>query len=193
APIPEGKRRAKWEIDPSTASPGETVILSKRNELGKKLSNLANLPIVLDEVTYGSVESLWQCLKFPDPELADDPRLTKGEIWWGQTRASIAASKAWQVKRIGTWANGRMRSLRINWVSYRGRRMDYHTAEKGEHYLLIKRAIRAKLEQHPDALELLRSTGSLRLLPDHDIGSDADPAWRFHEILMELRAELFSN
>ena len=45
--------------------------------------------------------------------------------------------------------------------------MKYWSLEKGEHYRIIVAAMRAKLEQNPKVKQILLSTGTLILLPDH--------------------------
>ena len=44
--------------------------------------------------------------------------------------------------------------------------------------------------QNPKVQEVLEKTRGLKLLPDHHVGKDAPPAWRYYEIWMELRDSL---
>ena len=83
-----------------------------------------------------------------------------------------------------------MEKMGINWVTYQGKQMAYRTPEKGDHYRVILRAMRAKLAQNPEVRRLLLATGDLVLKPDHDQGEHPPPAWRYCEIWMMLRTEL---
>ena len=57
---------AGWEIPPQAADRAKLeVVLSKRNELGQ-FSNLQAAQFYLDDDRYGSVEGLWQALKYPE-------------------------------------------------------------------------------------------------------------------------------
>ena len=80
----------------------------------------------------------------------------------------------------------------IDWVTFEGRRMPYRSRNKGEHYRLIVEAMRAKLAQNPAVRQILLSTGSLILLPDHIQEPNAPPEWAYFRIWMELRTELQS-
>jgi predicted NAD-dependent protein-ADP-ribosyltransferase YbiA (DUF1768 family) len=174
-----------WEILPQEAGPGE-VILSKRHELGL-LSNFAATPFTLRGKTYASVEGLWQMMKYP--EGADDPRAATG-IEWKYTRDQVAQMVSFAAKRAGTLAEANMTKLGIDWVSFEGQRMPYRPATPGEHYRLIVEATRAKVEQNPEVKRVLLSTGDLVLRPDHKQEPDAPAAWRYFDILMEIRGEL---
>jgi predicted NAD-dependent protein-ADP-ribosyltransferase YbiA (DUF1768 family) len=83
-----------------------------------------------------------------------------------------------------------MKKLGIAWVSFEGRRFEYRPETPGEHYRLIVEATRAKIEQNAEAQRVLLATGNLVLKPDHAQRSDAPAAWRYHEILTMIRAEL---
>jgi hypothetical protein len=67
--------------------------------------------------------------------------------------------------------------------------MSYRVPEKGAHYKLIRRALRAKHDQNTEVKRLLKATGDLILRPDHDQGADVPPAWKYFEIWTEMRAE----
>jgi predicted NAD-dependent protein-ADP-ribosyltransferase YbiA (DUF1768 family) len=181
-PVPR-EQPAAWEILPQDAAPGE-VILSKRNELGL-LSNFAATPFEFHGKKYASLEGFWQAMKYP--ESADDPR-TKVE--WQFTRDQVAQMTGFDAKRAGDLASENMKKLGINWVSFEGKRFEYRLKTPGEHYCLIVEATRAKVDQNPNVKRLLLATGTLVLKPDHRQESDAPAAWRYYEILMEIRAEL---
>ena len=175
-----------WEILPQDAKPGE-VILSKRTELGV-LSNFAATPIEIDGKKYPGLEGFWQMMKYP--EGPKDERNKFPRLEWKYTREQVAQMLGFDAKRAGTLAEHNMKKMNINWVTYEGRKIPYRVNEKGEHYKLIRRAMRAKLDQNPEVKKLLKATGDLILKPDHDQGADVPPAWKYFDIWMEIRTEL---
>jgi predicted NAD-dependent protein-ADP-ribosyltransferase YbiA (DUF1768 family) len=185
APVPEDQK-AVWEILPQAARPGE-VILSKRNELGI-LSNFAGTPFTLRGEHYASVEGFWQTMLYP--EGPGDPRATASGIWWAHTREDVARMTAFEAKDAGAAAEKNMRKMGIGWVTFEGKRMEYRSMKKAEHYWLIVEAMRAKLEQNPKVREILLATGDLVLRPDHIEEPDAPPEWQYFRIWMEIRSEL---
>ena len=184
-PIPEANKSA-WEILPQAAKPGE-VILSKRNELGI-LSNFAATPFTLQGKSYASVEGFWQMMLYP--EGPSDPRATFAGIQWKHTREEVGRMTAFQAKDAGALAEANMKQMNIDWVTFEGKRMRYWSMEKGEHYNLILAAMRAKLEQNPRVKEVLLSTGTLTLRPDHFQEENPPPEWRYFELWMQIRGEL---
>jgi endonuclease/exonuclease/phosphatase family metal-dependent hydrolase/predicted NAD-dependent protein-ADP-ribosyltransferase YbiA (DUF1768 family) len=184
-PVPK-EGAPDWEVLPQEAGPGE-VILSKRNELGL-LSNFTPTTFTLDGRTYASVEGFWQMMLFP--EGADDPRASAPGLQWKHTRDQVALMTAFTAKSAGDAAWDNMKKMGIDWVTYQGRRMPYYEVGKGEHYQLIVRAMRAKLEQNPEVKRVLLATGDLKLRPDHHQPADAPPSWRYFDIWMQLRDEL---
>lgn len=176
-----------WEIAPQAAdrSKGE-VVLSKRNELGQ-FSNLGTAAFVLDGQAYGSVEGLWQGMKYP--ETKDDERIKDG-IEWPFSRQQVFAMSGFEAKHAGDVANANMKKLGIKWLTYLGQKMVYNGADAEQHYELILRACRAKLAQNPELTKLLLSTKNLVFLPDHKQTPDSLPAYKYHEIYMKLRSEL---
>jgi len=62
--------------------------------------------------------------------------------------------------------------------------------EKGVHYRIIVAAMRAKLEQNTKVKEILLSTGTLVLRPDHYQEKNPPAEWEYFQIWMELRSEL---
>jgi predicted NAD-dependent protein-ADP-ribosyltransferase YbiA (DUF1768 family) len=175
-----------WEILPQAAGPGE-VILSKRNELGL-LSNFAPTPFTFRGKRYASVEGFWQMMKYP--EGADDPRTNSPAVQWRYTRDEVAQMTAFDAKRAGDLAEKNLMQLGITWVSFEGERLEYRPAEPGKQYQLIVAAMREKFRQNPEVQKVLRATGDLILRPDHRQEPNAPAAWRYHDIWMQLRAEL---
>lgn len=178
-----------WEILPQAAGPGE-VILSKRNELGL-LSNFAPTPFTFRGQRYASVEGFWQMMKFP--EGANDPRTNSPGVIWRFTRDQVAQMAAFEAKRAGDLAEKNLMQLGITWVSFEGKQMEYRPAKPGEHYRLIVAAMREKVRQNPEVKKVLLATGDLTLRPDHQQDPNAPAAWRYYDIWMQLRAELWKQ
>ena len=184
-PVPEANK-PDWEILPQAAKPGE-VILSKRNELGI-LSNFAPTPFTLYGKRYASVEGFWQMML--DPEGPDDARAHFPGITWLHTREDVARMTAFDAKNAGDLGEQNMKKMNIDWVTFDGKRIKYWSMKKGEHYRLIVAAMRAKLKQNPKVKEILLSTGSPVLLPDHYQEENPPAEWRYFQIWMDLRSEL---
>jgi predicted NAD-dependent protein-ADP-ribosyltransferase YbiA (DUF1768 family) len=184
-PVPV-KGAPAWEILPQAAGPGE-VILSKRNELGL-LSNFAPTPFSFHGKRYASLEGFWQMMKYPED--AQDPRASFPGLHWTFTREQVAQLTGFAAKRAGDLANTNMVKMGINWVSFEGKRMEYRPAMPGAHYQLIVEATREKVRQNPEVRKVLLATGDLVLKPDHHQEPDAPAAWRYYEILTQIRTEL---
>jgi predicted NAD-dependent protein-ADP-ribosyltransferase YbiA (DUF1768 family) len=184
-PVPTNGAPA-WEILPQAAAPGE-VILSKRNELGL-LSNFAPTPFKFRGQRYASLEGFWQMMKYP--ENAADPRATFPGITWTNTRAEVALMTAFTAKHAGDVAEKNMKMMGIDWVTFEGKRLEYHASGKSEFYKLIVAATREKVCQNPDVQKVLLSTGDLILKPDHYQETNAPAAWHYFDILMQIRTEL---
>jgi predicted NAD-dependent protein-ADP-ribosyltransferase YbiA (DUF1768 family) len=176
----------RWEILPQAAGPGE-VILSKRNELGI-LSNFAPTPFEFRGKKYASLEGLWQSMKYP--EGPDDPRAIAEGVHWPHTRDEVAQMTSWDAKRAGDVGDAIMHKLGIDWVTFEGKQLEYRPAKPGEHYKLIVEATREKVRQNPRVERVLLSTGNLVLRPDHHQGRNPPAAWRYYEILSDIRREL---
>jgi predicted NAD-dependent protein-ADP-ribosyltransferase YbiA (DUF1768 family) len=187
-PVPEDQK-ASWEILPQAAKPGE-VILSKRNELGI-LSNFAATPFTFRGRRYASIEGFWQMMLYP--EGPGDPRATAAGIVWPHTREEVAQMVAFEAKDAGTAAEENMRKMGIDWVTFEGKRIQYRSKTKSDHYRVIVAAMRAKLEQNPKVRVILLKTGDLILLPDHIEEPDPPAEWLYFRIWMELRSELQRN
>ena len=161
--------------------------MSKRHELGL-LSNFAGTPFEFHGKRYASVEGFWQMMKYP--EGADDPRATFAGVDWKHTREQVGQMVSFEAKRAGDEGSANMKKMGIDWVTFEGRRMPYRPKEPGEHYRLIVEATWAKVRQNTDVRRVLLSTGDLVLRPDHHQEADSPAAWRYYEILMEIRREL---
>jgi predicted NAD-dependent protein-ADP-ribosyltransferase YbiA (DUF1768 family) len=184
-PVPTNGAPA-WEILPQAAGPGE-VILSKRNELGL-LSNFAPTPFTFHGQRYASLEGFWQMMKYPENE--QDPRATYPGLHWAFTREQVAQLTSFDAKHAGDLANTNMAKMGIDWVSFEGQRMEYRPATPGAHYRLIVEATREKVRQNPEVRKILLATGNLILKPDHQQGPNPPAAWRYYDILMQIRTEL---
>lgn len=180
-----------WEILPQEAGPGE-VILSKRTELGV-FSNFAATPFSYRGKTYASVEGFWQAMKYP--EGPDDPRAQHPGIEWKYTRDQVAALTAFEAKTAGDHANENMKKMGIAWVSFEGVRVEYKGSpqDQRKHYRWVFGAIQAKVLQNPAVKALLLKTQGLVLKPDHKQDPQSPPAYRYHEILMRIRAALLKD
>jgi predicted NAD-dependent protein-ADP-ribosyltransferase YbiA (DUF1768 family) len=184
-PVPvEGK--PDWEILPQEARRGE-VILSKRNELGL-LSNFAPTPFTYRGQRYASLEGFWQMMLYPEDK--DDPRAKFPGLVWKYTREQVAQLTSFEAKAAGTLAEENMRRMGIKWVSFEGQRFEYKPAVPGEHYRLIVAATWEKVRQNAEVKRVLLATGDLILKPDHYQEADAPAAWRYYEILTQIRTEL---
>jgi hypothetical protein len=185
APVPKEGAPA-WEILPQEAGAGE-VILSKRNELGL-LSNFAATPFDFRNKRYASLEGFWQMMKYPEGE--DDPRVKFPGVEWKFTREQVAGLVGFEAKNAGTLADAIMKKMQITWVTFEGKQFEYRPDQAGEHYRLIVEATQAKVQQNPEVRKVLMATGDLILKPDHHQEANAPPAWRYYEILTQIRDEL---
>ncbi len=110
------------------------------NETAKILSNLAETPFELDGAKYSSVEGFWQSLKFP-----------KGS----EERRNISELSGKEAKKAGKSATN------ITEISYLGKKI---ISGFDEHKKLMKRALKAKFEQNPEAMKILLATGDALLI-----------------------------
>jgi hypothetical protein len=139
-------------------------------EIGRKASNFAHTPFTLDGVEFGSIESFYVWLLLSTTATAN--RLNRLRPMWG-LHAKRMAPKA-----------------RPEVVVYRGEVMKLGGPE---HLALIKRALRAKFDAHPDiAMEFVASAP--RPL-EHDTGHPDKPGAEFPRetfcrLLTEVRDEL---
>jgi predicted NAD-dependent protein-ADP-ribosyltransferase YbiA (DUF1768 family) len=184
-PVIDPKKPA-WEVLPQEAGPGE-VILSKRNELGW-LSNFAPTPFVFRGHRYASLEGFWQMMKYPEGRR--DPRAKFPGLEWKYTREQVAQMSSFEANKAGALASENMTKMGITWVSFGGKHFEYKPAVPGQHYKLIVAATWAKVKQNSEVKKVLLATGDLILKPDHRQEPGAPAAWRYFEILMEIRTEL---
>ena len=175
-----------WEILPQEAGPGE-VILSKRNELGL-LSNFAATPFDFRGKRYASLEGFWQMMLYP--EGPDDARARFPGLEWRYTREQVSQMTSFEAKAAGTLAEENMKRMGITWVSFEGEQIEYRPATPGKHYQLIVAATREKVRQNPEVRRVLLATGRLVLKPDHHQEVGAPAAWRYNEILTQIRDDL---
>ncbi len=181
--VPREQLRS-WEISPDSVEP-PYVILSKRNELGL-LSNFAATPFVLDDKRYGSLEGFWQSLKYPE----DHQDIRYPLARWPYKREDVEKMEAFEAKKAGDFGSKVMKKNNINWVTYQSKKMEYKEPGRGKFYQIIRRAMKAKVDQNPQVKEVLRKTGNLILLPDHKQGENPPEAWQYHKIYMEMRNSL---
>jgi hypothetical protein len=175
-----------WEILPQEAGPGE-VILSKRNELGL-LSNFAATPFTFRGKHYASLEGFWQMMKYP--EGPNDEHAKFPGLVWKYTRQQVGELTSFDAKAAGTLADQNMKKMGITWVSFAGQRIEYRPALPGKHYRLIVAATREKVWQNPEVRKVLLATGDLILKPDHHQKPNPPAAWRYYEILTQIRTDL---
>ncbi len=150
----------------------ELNVFSKSSEpLARALSNFAHTPFELDGVQYASVEAFYQSLKFEDPH-----KRAEIALLWGNY-AKAAAKRAEPAKQ----------------TTYMGTTISLGSAE---HYALLERAIRAKLEQNPVIMRVFLESKSRPII--HETGrttkSQADispfPSHEFTHLLTKIREDL---
>lgn len=187
-PVPK-EGAPEWEILPQEAGSGE-VILSKRHELGL-LSNFAATPFIFRGKHYASLEGFWQMMLYPEIAASmNDPRAMFPGLEWKYTREQVAEMTSFEAKNAGSLAEENMKRMGITWVTFEGRQIEYRPAEPGEHYRLIAAATWEKVRQNSEVRKALLATGDLILKPDHHQEPNAPAAWRYYEILTEIRTEL---
>lgn len=135
------------------------------------------------------MEGLWQSLKYPESEITTDPRHEMEG--WSHTRSEVEQMVGSEAKKAGNSANKIYAKYQFKNISWDGKFFDYKDFKEGSefHFLLIKRALRAKLDQTPGLWALLMKTGCLKLRPDHAITDKDPPAYHHYKIFMELRRE----
>lgn len=134
--------------------------------IGKALSNFARRPFVLDGKQYESVEGFYQGLKWSDPV----------------KRAEVAQLSGPEAKSAG-------RGSKATSFEYEGKTIDFRSPE---HYALMKRAIKASLEQNPAILEEFQATSPRPM--EHKTGRRENPksgypSAEFIKTLLEVRSE----
>ncbi len=134
--------------------------------IGKVLSNFARRPFTLDGKQYESVEGFYQGLKWSDPV----------------KRAEVAQLSGPEAKSAG-------RGSKATSFEYEGKTIDFRSPE---HYALMKRAIKASLEQNPAILQEFQATSPRPL--EHKTGrrenpNSGYPSAEFIKSLLEVRTE----
>lgn len=186
-PFPE-EEKYSWEILPQKYKKSDDkVILSKRNELGL-LSNFAATPFIFEGNPVNSLEGLWQGMKYPDPDLLNDPREKLFNKLPSRTYVQgLVGLEAW---RAGREADIILKKNGINWISHNGEKIFYKGKDKKKHYEIIRNASRAKVDQNALVKEVLMETGDLKLFPDHIQDSDATDAYKYFNIYELIREEI---
>jgi predicted NAD-dependent protein-ADP-ribosyltransferase YbiA (DUF1768 family) len=100
---------------------------------------------------------------------------------------------AFEANAAGALASKNMEKMGVTWVSFEGRHFEYKPAVAGAHYKLIVEATWEKVKQNPEVKKVLLSTGDLILKPDHHQEPNAPAAWKYFEILMQIRTELLKH
>ena len=140
-------------------------------EIGQRLSNFAHTPFELDGVSYASVEGFYVSILTQSSE----SRRNKVRGLWGfRAKREMPARKP-EVFRYGS---------------------DEIRLGSKEHHALVKRAIRAKLEAHPDIAQQLVATHPRPII--HETGHPDPPGAEFPKdvlcrILSELREEFAAS
>ncbi len=124
------------------------------------------------------------------PEGPNDPRAKFPGLEWKFTREQVAQMVSFEANHAGALASDNMKKMNIDWVSFEGKRFEYRPVVPGEHYKLIVSATWEKVKQNPEVKKVLLSTGDLILKPDHHQEPNAPAAWRYYEILTQIRTEL---
>ena len=107
------------------------------------------------------------------------------------SRDEVEKMVGFEAKRAGSLASKLMKKYEVNFVTYKGKKIPYRVNKKGEHYNLIKKMMRAKVDQNKKVKTILYSTKQLILLPDHHSkGSFTPPAWKYNEMWMDIRKSL---
>jgi len=136
--------------------------------IANEMSNFAHLPFVLDGKSFASVEGFYVWLK-----------------WHGDQEKQAQAQKLFGLvaKEFGTASTN-------SHTEYMGAKFELGSTQ---HHELIKRAIRAKLEQHPDVAARFADTYPRPITHDVDVAEDPAtrlPAETFCKMLEDLRQEL---
>jgi predicted NAD-dependent protein-ADP-ribosyltransferase YbiA (DUF1768 family) len=136
-------------------------------EIGRLMSNFARTPIVLDGIQYASIEGFYAALLIQNNEA----RQSKVRQLWGIRAKHEIPKKKPQV------------------ILYNGE--SFRIGSK-EHIFLIKRAIRAKLETHPEIATAFVATRPRPIVHETGYADAPDAAFPkevFCEVLEELREE----
>lgn len=149
------------------------VSSGSNDKAARRLSNFSKDRFVIDGVEMASVEGFVQGIKFPELPEEDIRR----EIAFGLA--------GFEAKRIGNEAA----EFGYEFVWWKGKAIKYGS---DEHYKLNERAIRAKFDANPEAMELLLSTKGKKIT--HELGGTESrttclPKAVFCDILTRIREE----
>lgn len=145
-------------------------------EVEKQLSNLYPSPFIFDGVEYASIEAFWMSIKYPESYIGRDS--IKLLDW-------IKAKRSWEDAKF-------LKSFKYQWKEI--------VMWSEDHHYLLKRALKAKLQQYPDILQALLNTWDRPLIhivftKDRQFllaDSKTIPWVKFAQIYTELRDE-FKN
>ena len=124
------------------------------------------------------------------PEGPNDERAKFPGLEWRYTREQVGELTSFDAKAAGTLADQNMKKVGITGVTFAGQRIEYRPAVPGQHYRLIVAATREKVRQNSEVRKVLLATGDLILKPDHHQEPNAPAAWRYYEILTQIRTDL---
>lgn len=146
------------------------IVSTSSDESARLLSNFAHTPFVLDEVEYQSIEGFYAGLKYSDQE----------------KRRQIGKLFGAEAKRAG-------KSARPTQTEYGGTTIKMGSSE---HHALIKRAIKAKIQQNQEVLKALLNSYPRQLVhvtgrPEHP--NTNFPSVVFLQILSDLREEFMKE
>jgi predicted NAD-dependent protein-ADP-ribosyltransferase YbiA (DUF1768 family) len=139
-------------------------------EIGRLMSNFAHTPFELDGVAYASIEGFYVSLLFLEPA----------------KRLKLARLYGLVVSQMGK--KSKIKKCKLK-TCYAGEWFDLGSEP---HLKLLKRALRAKLEAHPDIARAFVATASRPIVHEtgHPDPPDAEfPAPVFCRLLSELRDE----
>ncbi|RTL36065.1 MAG: hypothetical protein EKK48_27305 [Candidatus Melainabacteria bacterium] len=146
------------------------VISTSADENAQLLSNFAHTPFILDDVRYQSVEGFYVGLKYSN----QDERRKMNKLFGAEAKRAGKAAKPTETEYGGT-------TIKLG---------------STEHHALIKRAIKAKIEQNQEVLKALLDSYPRELV--HLTGRPDPPNTNFPSsvfvrILTELRDEFMSR
>jgi hypothetical protein len=139
-------------------------------DIGRKISNFAHTPFAIDGVEFASVEAFYVWLMLSS--CGNEHKLEKVRKFYGLHAKRMAPK------------------TRPELICYRGETMVPGSAP---HVALIKRALRTKLEAHPDIARDFAATSPRPII--HETGFPDRPGTEFPKetfcrVLLELRDEL---
>jgi predicted NAD-dependent protein-ADP-ribosyltransferase YbiA (DUF1768 family) len=138
---------------------------SSDEQVGQDVSNFAHTPFIFRGIEFASVEGFYQGIKFPE----------------GEKRAKVFAMH-------GVYARSAGKKAKTKQTTFDGQTF---TMGSPEHHAIMKEAIRAKMEQHPEIARAFVATRPRPII--HDTGrparKSAFPVEVFCRIVSEIREE----